>query len=208
MNHHEKLFAKMQAYIESGDAPIQGYQVDFYKYDREHLAQTAFPGMRYLWVVRRYGTHLIPVGLHECNAAYIEAAIHAGSASVDTVFFDVRVRADGDGFFKPITRQQAQDLAKLEQFAQRDGLIWRGKEVVAGVECKLERIENRLNATVIYRTATRQPDAFERHVLRVIAGQVASKEAQSLFVQVGDIVLDGKSMIASAEAEQSDLLAA
>lgn len=208
MSHHEKLFAKMQAYIESGDAPIQAYQVDFYKYDHEHLVHTAFPGMRYLWVVRRYGTHLIPVGLHECNAAYIEAAIHAGSASEGAVFFDLRVLADGDGFFKPITRQQAQDLVKLEQFAHRDGMIWRGKEVVAGVECKLQRMENRLEATETYRTATRSPDPFERHVLRVIAGQVASKEAQSLFVQIGDVVLDGKSMIASEQAVQSDLLAA
>ena len=190
-----KIFEKMAAFIASPECVLEGYEVDFHKYDKQHLEQTIFQGMQYLWVVRRYGTHLVPVGLHPRNAEDIEAVISTAAMSGAHQCFEVSITtADGDGVLRQISVQQARDLAKVTRFAQGNGMIYHGSKAIAAVDCRLERKENRLTATVNYLSGEREPDAFERHVLKIISGNVATAEAQSFFVSVIDATLNRVSL--------------
>lgn len=195
-----QIFDLMAAFIECRESVIEAYQVDFYKYDKEILESSIHAGMRYLWVVKKYGTHLVPLGLHRRNQECIVAVLNTEGPHQ---CFEVSITSnEGAGRLKSITIGEARDLAKVKTFEQRDGLIYRGKQVVAGYDCKLERRENHLVATVSYLSGNYQPDAFEKHVLKCIAGNVASTEAQTLFVSLADATLDRVSLFATDSQPQ------
>lgn len=204
-----KIIERMAAIIELPNSVLKHYKVDFYKYDTAIMEMMAFPGMKFLWVVRTMGTHLIPVGLHHRNALEIEAALDSSNYSDNQFEYYVITisTADGDGQIKAISLQQAKDLAKEKRFTHRNGLIFSGDKVIVSANCVLERNESRLSCTVRYLTGTYKLSAFERHVLKIVSGCVASAEAQSLFVSVKDALIDGKSLF-QVEEPQFELVAA
>jgi hypothetical protein len=111
------IFEAMKAIVEAPGCRLKHYTVDFYKYDRQYLANTRAIG-RYVWILRDSGTHLIRVGVHARACTEIDAAFSCGSDAFDVYLIDMdRVS------IQPITEARARGLGNQLQYVTKDGTV-------------------------------------------------------------------------------------
>lgn len=59
------VFEQLKNIVEMPGYPfLQHYKEDFYKCDKHHLSRTIADGVRYLWIARDNGSHLVRLGVH------------------------------------------------------------------------------------------------------------------------------------------------
>ena len=70
------MFDAMQRVLEDRDTPIvQSYQDDFYKHDRNAVAQSFAPGAEYLWLLHTNGTHFGMIGVLPVKETFMHAVV-------------------------------------------------------------------------------------------------------------------------------------
>ena len=164
------------------------YRQDFEVFDRQELVNWGCPGVRYLWVVREFGTGLARLGV---NAKACEYTLHMLlSHSTARTFV-----CDEKGV-KEVSRQVAEDLLR-----ERDAY-----QVLPGAIAKLGAVESVLATYEVdvkdryssnpkwsvrftsYETLTIQ----DATALRLLAHQIVAKAAGSLLVGADSIQANGK----------------
>lgn len=70
------VFEQLRQIVEAPGYPfLRHYKEDFYRHDNNYLARTIADGVRYLWIARANGSHLVRLGVHQKMHGEIEAVL-------------------------------------------------------------------------------------------------------------------------------------
>lgn len=199
---YKKIFAAMCAIVEQPGYPLlKHYQQDLYKIDRELLEATWVLGMRYLWVVRENGTDLALLGMDE-RASNEARAILNRSGEQEIYLIDAL------GKLTLIDRPKALDLASKVAYRVSDaGYIERDGERIASMVCTLHWVQRREEARVEIGTL-KKPTAMDQAAFERIAISAAIKAANSLFISVRSLVIDGVETLNTVKKKVPDTASA
>lgn len=105
--HGPALYFKMKAMVQAHPDVLRAYKADFYVHDRRKI-RTMQAGERWIWVLRRNGTILFPVGVGQAPT-WVTHWLDEGQP---TMTFLVTVTANHwDGTVQEVSVQQARELA-------------------------------------------------------------------------------------------------
>ena len=196
----EKTFAAMRQIVEAPNYPyLTAYKDDFYKHDRMYLERTCAPGNRYLWVVRKHGTHLIRLDVHPKMA-------EEGLAVLNLESVGERFLVAGDKVM-PVDDAQARKLLASFTYAMFHGAVSKGGVALAQLAVDVSpwssgRREGRVHYTSWVPVAAMT--LGDLVALRQIAECEVIKATQSLFTPTTEVTLDGEDLWAIIDARRAD----
>ena len=108
-----QLIEAMKRVVEAPGYPyLKSYKDDFYKHDCIAIQETYGHGVRYLWVVNPYGTHLTRIGVHPRQNEWAVATMESGLRAYD---IGVALYLISESGVRQITEQQARcELARWD----------------------------------------------------------------------------------------------
>lgn len=178
---------------------LQHYANDFHRHDRAYLEATVAPGAEYIWIVRDSGSHIARIGVHAKENEQIEVAL-ALQELLD--IYHIRIRRDLSGELHLIDRQRAVELAsRLDWHVERPWdastrAVRYHHQTVAELSIGNRRWEDHGEyIDVSFTTAGGALDRNELTALRIIARGEAVCATQSLFVRLGQVLLNGAPLV-------------
>lgn len=102
------LYLKLKELVKQNPNLLQAYRRDFYVHDRRSL-RTMKTGERWLWVLRRHGTCLFPIGVGQ-KPVWVTHWLDQDGPSCKTFLINISAEP-GDGTVVEVNHQRARDLA-------------------------------------------------------------------------------------------------
>lgn len=97
-------------------------QKDFV-FDCKTLEEFDSPKAKWLWMVEKFGTNLFRIGVHEKESFWGRTEVN----KADHVYLFE------DGRITPVSKEQAFDLLREHEYSVRNGMLFRGDELLADV---------------------------------------------------------------------------
>lgn len=189
-----ELIAAMTSVVEAnGYKFLTGYKDDFYVHDVNSIKANYEPGVTYIWVVRENGTHLNQIGIHERETEGAIAAIEAGARATSLGCAVYLVSSSG---VKLIDEKQARNALTTPRYKVANNAIFRKSDssVIATYSMRHSSPNGMRNQCFDVHFQATSLDAlptFELAALRTIAFREAEAMAQSLFVKIGELKVNG-----------------
>jgi hypothetical protein len=197
----EIVFNLMAAVVEDpGFKYLTSYKVDFYKYDKAYLERTWVPGIRYMWIVRESGTHLVRLGVHQKMNDELIAALGISD--------NMAIYIVSDDGVKQISVNGANALLNIFDYSIHGTVVCRGTEPLAAMDIDARRDldNNRLTGQVKY-SSQATPRCLNLADLTALA-QIAECEViaytQSLFTPTSSITINGEDLRELIISKQED----
>ena len=188
-----QLLAAMQQIIETPGYPyLVSHKEDFYLIDTATLRANFSAGVRYLWVVNKYGTHLTRLGVHPRANSWARATVMSGIQSSD---LGAQLYLLNDEGVKLISREQADaEIGRMDYTTVGKVVRRQCGASVATVNIGSYGFDeggSRFCNLVLH---CESPDTLKQAdltALGAIAACEAEEHAQAFFVRVDSILLNG-----------------
>ena len=180
------IFEAMREVVEAPGYPyLNHYKVDFYKYDFDHIMRTYTTGVRYLWVVRDCGTHLLNLGVHAKMTEEIKA--------VFSLFSECAIYIVDKDKVKEITLEHAKFEIERSDYQLKNGVVYSRGTILATLKVKMlpQRYCQEREYGVDYSSMARYLTAKDLLALLQIARCEVVEKAQTFFAKSGPVTLDG-----------------
>lgn len=199
MSHpSDVLFERMREVVEApGYHLLKHYKQDFYKYDRQQLADSFTPDMTYLWVVRKMGTHLFPLYIDPRITNDAHAALSIESSAQDIFIVGPK------GLKKIELKRALEELKHYDYTVGVQGVFKMGR-LLAEMDVRIVWAESRQKGEVEFRSELPISALTPRdHVAlqRIALGQVINK-SHSLFTPCTEVTFNGISLFPETQAQE------
>ncbi|SDJ08308.1 hypothetical protein [Pseudomonas abietaniphila] len=179
----QPAFERMQAIVEAENCLLKAYKVDFYQYDREHLANTGTVGGRYVWVIRQNGTHLASLNLHHKVTQFVECALASNEA---LEVYEITLLEDGDATINSITVAKAHDLIQVQPFEFQGRHIKKNGRLIALVDIKTIFHQGKHGGSVNF-TFEQPPSPDVETNFKQVALCLFQQKVQTLFASMDEV---------------------
>lgn len=187
-------FAAMKAVIEAPGYPLlTAYKQDFYEIDRDFLTQHDVPGASYLWVVREYGTYLVPLGIHP--------KLHDDALCYIDPFNGVRdVFHVANGTTTALQRSEVHSLLHRYTYQVNGGIVSKGKNPLCRFNVDVMHVEGGRKANVSFVSCEQDSLTVSDLVaLKLISACEVRAKTQSFFVHMDSMTIDGEDLLCRIE---------
>ena len=189
-----KVIADMREIIDQPGYPyLVSHREDFDVIDVQSLRANFSTGARYLWVVKQCGTHLTRLGVHPRADSWARANINSGITSSE---LGAQIYLLSDEGVKLISCEEAETEIQRMDYTTVGKVIRRSSgEAIATINIASSGYDDRGNRFYNMLLQSESPDSLNRAdltALGAIAVCEAEQHAQTFFVRVDSILLNGK----------------
>lgn len=191
------VFEQLKNIVEMPGYPfLQHYKEDFYKCDKHHLSRTLADGVRYLWIAREHGSHLVRLGVHpKMHEAMIAVLDNHTDETMDIRLIEVTSMDMPAKIVKIKASRACDEMRRLNYKIEGSIITNRAGEKIASVTIKITGWnQGKAPYGTVYiqpvRASNGEPKAISRADL-IALGQIGEcgviEESQSLFTPAKEI---------------------
>lgn len=175
---------------------------DFFEIDKAMIEFQFVPGVEFVWVLTPYGTHLSPIGLHSKSNEHARAIVQCAQAagySYESYLVGNRGVVGADA-------RVCEAAARRLDYVTVGGRVCRAKESETLASVGIKVLDQNLNTEVaITSVGVAQLSLRDLVALHCIAVGEAQLAAQSLFVKIRQLSIDGSDLIDVIEHRRANL---
>ena len=186
-----EAFARMRAIVEAPGYPLlTDYRQDFYTYDKAVIEREWHGHARFLWVVRQYGTELVPLGAHPGQVDYGLAALGQARRNTDAKIY--LITAAG---LEEVDRARAEAEVHRVDYTIKADMVAFHNLYLGSYTLNTWREGGNIKGSVAFYDAP--PAAMDPHhaiALLQIARHLVDRTWNSLFAGLAEVTLNGRDL--------------